>query len=223
MSLNNSADALNGLVSCSEISAATIVMKDNLLQLHANDNHIGAGYSFDNHSDNETKGEFIVRGDISREEDNRIFDIRIMPSSLQYNAKEWSIQPSDIHIHNGSISIDSFGAISGEQSISLHGTASENPGYIQLDSPVIDKALTIDMLCDSSYVANLPLGVMRLGMNWDETLERFDIFANNDLKGRSNIDLSGHFSPKTKGIHADITLDRLETAAGFPLTVRWTE
>lgn len=247
LNLNNSADALNGLVSCSEISAATIVMKDNLLQLHANDNHIGAGYSFDNHSDNETKGEFIVRGDISREEDNRIFDIRIMPSSLQYNAKEWSIQPSDIHIHNGSISIDSFGAISGEQSISLHGTASENPGdklsfnlerfdlsivnsllpsdlgirgavtgYIQLDSPVIDKALTIDMLCDSSYVANLPLGVMRLGMNWDETLERFDIFANNDLKGRSNIDLSGHFSPKTKGIHADITLDRLETGYAQP-------
>ncbi len=247
LSIDNSGDALNGLVSCSEISAATLMMKDNILQLHANDNHIGAGYSFDNQSDNEAKGELIVRGDISREDDNRIFDIRIMPSSLQYNTKEWNIQPSDIRIHNGSISIDSFGAISGEQSISLHGNASENTGdvltfnlerfdlsiinsilpsdlgvrgtmtgFVRLDSPISDKSLTIDVLCDSSYIANVPLGVMRAGMDWDESKERFEIYAHNDLKGKSSIDLGGHFIPATKRIYADATLDRFEIGYAQP-------
>ena len=82
LKVDNAGNALNGIATCNEISAASIVMNDNLLQIHANDNHIGAGFSFDNHSDSETKGEFIVNSNVSREDDSRIFDIRIMPSSL---------------------------------------------------------------------------------------------------------------------------------------------
>ena len=248
LSIDNEDNSLNGIASCGEISAASIIMNDNLLQLHANDNHIGAGFSFDNHSDSETRGELIVNGNVSRDdEDSRIFDIRIMPSSLHYNSQEWNIQPSDIRIQEGSISIDSFGAISGEQTISLHGQASEDSGdvlslYLErfdlslisamlpkdfgirgaatgvasLTSPISDREILVDMLCDSSYVANVPLGVFKVGMDWNDTDERFDFKAKNDLDGRENVDVLGYYSPKAKYLSSHATFDGFDVGYAQP-------
>ena len=247
MTVDNLGSTLNGIATCSEISAASLIMNDNILQLHANDNHIGAGFSFDNHSESETKGEFIVNGKVSREDDSRIFDIRIMPSALKYNSREWSIQPSDIRIEDDEISIDSFGAISGEQSISLHGVASNNPGDIlslylerfdlsmvnamlpkdfgikgaitgsaSINSPVNDKEISIDMLCDSAYVANIPLGVFGLNMNWNDDTQRFEFNAKNELMGRNSINLTGSLAPKTKQLYAGATFDRFDVGYAQP-------
>ena len=247
ISLDNSGNALNGVAKCNEISAASIIMNDNILQLHANDNHLGAGFSFDNHSDSETRGEFIVNGNVSREDESRIFDIKIMPSSLHYNSKEWYIQPSDIRIQDGNVNIDSFGAISGEQSISLHGRASDTPGDIltlylerfdlsilntflpedfgikgaltgtaSITSPVNDREISVDMLCDSFYIANIPMGVLKAGMTWDDKQERFDFHAKNDFTGRSSIDLSGNLSPKSRALYADVSFDRFDPGYAQP-------
>ena len=248
MTLDNSGDALNGVVTCNEISAATIIMNDNLLQLHANDNHFGAGFSFENHGDSDARGEFIVSGDVSREDESRIFDIRIMPSSFHYNSREWYIQPSGIRIEDGNINIDSFGAISGEQSISLHGAASDNAGdvlslYLErfdisilnaflpkdfgikgtatglasLMSPINDKEINVDMICDSSYVANIPLGELELGMSWNEDDECFDFHTRNDLMGRRSIDVAGQFSPRAKTLYAGASFDHFDVGYAQPL------
>ena len=248
MTLDNSGDALNGVVTCNEISAATIIMNDNLLQLHANDNHFGAGFSFENHGDSDARGEFIVSGDVSREDESRIFDIRIMPSSFHYNSREWYIQPSGIRIEDGNINIDSFGAISGEQSVSLHGAASDNAGdvlslYLErfdisilnaflpndfgikgtvtglasLTSPVNDKELNVDMICDSSYVANIPLGELELGMTWNEDNECFDFHTRNNLMGRRSLDVAGQFSPRAKTLYAGASFDHFDVGYAQPL------
>ena len=249
LSIDNEDNTLNGIASCGEISAASIIMNDNLLQLHANDNRIGAGFSFDNHSDSETRGELIVNGKVSRdEEDGRIFDIRIMPSALHYDSQEWNIQPSDIRIQEGSFSVDSFGAVSGEQSISLHGQASEDSGdvlslYLErfdlslisamlpkdfgikgaatgvasLISPISDREILVDMLCDSSYVANVPLGVFKMGMTWDDTAERFDFKAKNNLAGKENIGVSGYFKPKAKYLSVQAGFDGFDIGYAQPL------
>ena len=239
LKVNNNDDALNGLVSCSEISAASIITKDNILQLHANNDHIGAGFSFDNHGTySETKGEFIVNGKVSKEEESRIFDIRIMPSSLQYNSNEWNIQPSDIRIQGGSLFVDSFGAISGEQAISLHGRASENPGDVislslerfdisvlnslmnkdfgikgavtgaaSLISPLSNKEFAAEILCDSSYVANVPLGVLKLNAEGDATAKTIGFHLENELQGKSSINVTGDFLPQKKAVNVSAKLD----------------
>lgn len=248
VTLDNKDNALNGLASCSEISLASLTMNDNLLQLHANDNRIGAGFSFDNHSDSETRGEFIVNGKVSREDESRIFDVRIMPSSLHYNSRKWNIQPSDIRIHGSNIFVDSFGAVSEEQSISLHGRASENPedvislylerfdisvlnsilpgdfgikgavtGIASLTSPISGKEIMVDMLCDSTYVADIPMGTLNAGMAWNEDSQSFDFNVRNELEGRKNIGVDGAFFPQKKSIQASVILDRFKTGYAQPL------
>ena len=248
MTLDNDNGVVKGELSCGEISAAGMTLKDNLLQLYAHDNHIGAGYSFDNHTDNETNGEFIVNGQISAEDDNRTYELHIRPSSLKYNSKEWSIQPSTIIIDGRNISVDSFGAVSGEEFVSLHGRASENAGDIlslqlerfdlsainalmpsdygvrgavtgtaTLSSPVDDMNIDIELLCDSTYIANMPLGVITLGSKWNERDRKFDFFAQNELKSKRNLDVSGYFKPKDRIIKADIGLDRFQVGYAQPL------
>lgn len=247
MTVDNSDNALNGMASCSEISLASITMNDNILQLHANDDRIGAGFSFDNHGDSETKGEFIVNGKVSKEDDSRIFDIRIMPSSLHYNSRKWNIQPSDIRIQDGSMHVDSFGAISDEQSISLHGRASETPGdvislYLErfdisvvnsllpddlgirgavtgiasLTSPISGKEIMVDMICDSSYVADIPLGVLKAGVNWNDSRESFDFNVYNELEGENSVDFSGGFFSKKKMLQAEARFNRFEVGYAQP-------
>ena len=222
-------------------------MKDNLLQLHANDNHIGAGFSFDNHSENETKGELIINGKVSKEEDSKIFDIKIMPSSLHYNSKQWNIQPSNLRMQDGNISVDSFGAISDEQSISLDGKISDSHGdlltlYVErfdlsminallprdfgikgavsgmasIASPINEKDLTVDMVCDSSYIADRPIGTLKLGTKGNRSNNCFDFHINNLLSEKKNIDVSGNLFTEPKSITAKANLDHLEVGYAQP-------
>ena len=71
LNIDNLNNSLKGAMTCKEISVANIKVTDNLLQLYCHDNWVGAGYSFDNHAENETSGEFIVNGEVSGEEGNR--------------------------------------------------------------------------------------------------------------------------------------------------------
>ena len=247
VTFNNDNSNLNGEITCDEIAAASIRMNDNIFNIHADDNRIGAGFSFDNHSDPQTKGELIINGKVSRIEDTPVFDIQIKPSSLHFNSKEWNVQPSNIRIDNGNIELDSFGAVSGEQSIGLFGRASADtedmltlnlerfdisiintliPSYFgikgavtgiaQLKSPLSDMEIMVDMLCDSTYIANQPLGEVSMGTRWNDSQERFDFFADNNLMGAHNLNINGYYSPEKNRIHADAGLSRLNIGHAQP-------
>ena len=125
MTFDNSDGSLNGEMKCDEIAASKIFMKDNIFKLHLDENHFGAGFSFDNHNETEARGELIVNGEISKEEESLVLDINIKPSSFHYDSKEWNIQQSNIRLHSDEVSIDSFGVISGEQAIGLFGKISD--------------------------------------------------------------------------------------------------
>lgn len=247
LNIDNLNNSLKGAMTCKEISVANIKVTDNLLQLYCHDNWVGAGYSFDNHAENETSGEFIVNGEVSGEEGNHIFELDIKPSALRYNSKEWSIQPSKIRIEGQDISIDSFGAVSGEEFISLHGKVSEDYGDVLslqlerfdlsainsllpsdfgvrgavtgnaiLSSPMSNVKLDVDMICDSSYIANIPLGVVTLGTQWNETERQFDFYALNELMGAHNLNVTGSFKPKGSILNTDIQLDKMQVGYAQP-------
>ena len=247
MEFNNSSHTLSGQMRCDEISASSLNMHDNILNIHINDNRIGAGFSFDNHSESETRGEFIINGIVTREEDAPVFDIAIRPSSVHYNSREWYIQPSTIRVNGKNVDVDSFGLVSGDQSIGMFGRISDETeelltlnlerfdmsiinamlpgdfgfkgaltGIAQVKSPLSEMELMVDMLCDSTYVANIPLGEVRLGTTWDESQDRFNFFANNTLLKTSNLNMEGYFIPSKNRIHADAQLNRLKIGYAEP-------
>lgn len=244
---DNADSSLNIKFSSEEFKVATLKMSDNSLQIFADNDHIGLGYSYDNHSELENRGEFIIHGNLSRNMDRPDLEIDIKPSTLHLNSREWNILPSSLFINNEIIDIKNFGLISGEQSVSIAGKTSRTQkdtlalslrrfdismansvlpsdfgfrgaltGNVQLVSPLNDKGILADLICDSTYVANVPLGVLDLGTQWDEERKCFDISVKNNLGGASSLNARGLLFPETGHLIADAAMNRLNVSYAQP-------
>ena len=244
---NNNDGNFTGEIYSEEIEIATLKLNDNSFRILADDDHIGLGYTYDNRSELENRGEFFVHGDLARTGADVTLDVNVLPSMLYLNSREWKIQPSHMKIDPDGVDVTSMELISGEQSVRLYGKVSEtqtdtlslelnrfdisviNPllkkdfgirgaatGHVQVTSPIGRKSLLADMICDSTYLAGMPLGVVTLGSRWDEDFERFDITARNEMQGQSNINAYGKFTPKTYSLEATAALDRLHVGFAEP-------
>ena len=122
--LDNKEDNLSGELNAEEIRLSSLILRDNSFMLYANDNHIGLGYTYDNHSELMNRGEFIVNGKLDRNSEGLNLGIDIRPSTLYLNSREWHIQPSELYIKGSEIDVKSLEFISGEQRIHAHGRTS---------------------------------------------------------------------------------------------------
>ena len=238
--INNDNNAINGEISINEVSAASVILNENRLNILADDNSLGVGFSYDNRGELENRGEFVIRSLFERIEDKVKMDINILPTTLYFNSREWNVQPSHLTAYGSEIDIESIEFTSSEQRIHIQGkTSGENKetltlnldrfdmsvlnsitstdlglsgaatGKVQLTSPLKNFGLLADMICDSTQIAKIPLGVLNIGSNWDEQNNRFNINLSNNLNGTSNIAASGHLYPKTKKLEAKADLNKL--------------
>ena len=123
----NDSTGLSGEMRSETINVATLSLKNNSFKLFANDNHIGAGYTYDNQGELVNRGEFYILGDLVRNADDRLqCKISMLPSSIYLNAREWNIMPSNVDICGKDINIGNMEFRSGEQSVRLHGGMSES-------------------------------------------------------------------------------------------------
>lgn len=245
--INNDNDLLGGEISIKEASVASVLLNNNRLQLLADNNNLGVGFSYDNHGELDNRGEFVIRSLFERLDDKVMMDINLLPTTLYFNSKEWNIQPSHLTIHGSDIDVEAIEFTSSEQRIFLSGKASDNrketmtlsmdrfdmsainsiigtnlglsgaaTGKIHLTSPLKDFGLLADMICDSTYIGGLPLGVLEIGSNWDEQFNRFNIDIRNGLGGTNNIIASGKLHPKQKTLEATAELNRLNIGYAQP-------
>lgn len=92
------------------------------------------------------------------------------------------------------------------EEISVSGTAT---GDVMLISPMKEKGLLADIICDSTFVAGEPLGIVKVGSFWNEEFQRFDLALKNEYQGKSNIDAVAKLSPKARILDAEVKLDSL--------------
>ena len=237
---NNDNDALNGEITVKEASVASVLLSDNRLQILADDNSLGAGYSYDNHGELENRGEFVIRSMFERIKTGLNIDINVLPTTLYFNSKEWSVQPSHLTVNGSEIDVESMEFTNSEQRIYLTGKTSANQketltlnldrfdlsvinsligtelgisgaatGNIQLTSPLQNFGLLADMICDSTHIAGIPLGVLQASSSWNDKFNRFDIDFRNGLEGSNNIIANGKLYPKNKRLEATADLNHL--------------
>ena len=89
-------------------------------------------------------------------------------------------------------------------------------GQAQLTSPLSSKGLLADMICDSTYLAGMPMGVVTIGSRWNEAFEQFELTARNELSGHSNINAFGKYTPKNRALEASASLNRLHVGYAEP-------
>lgn len=238
---DNLEESFNADLKCDEIMVASVKLSDNTLQAHADDNHLGIGFTYDNHSELINRGEFILSSTFSRDEDGMLeTDLEIKPSSLYLNSKKWDILPASVALKGHEMKVKSFGLTSGEEFIGMNGGTSEFSrdtlgielhrfdisilnnvlgdkfgikgsvtGNARITSPLPEKGILIDMICDSTHIASRPLGIVSIGSRLNEEKGGFDIALINEIEGRNSIILNGNIALKEKRINAEAQLDRL--------------
>ena len=167
-------------------------------------------------------------------------DLNVLPSALYLHSKEWGILPSTIMMTEKGIDIDSFALVSGDEQVRLDGRMSKTQtdtlalnldrfdisiinqlvdglgirgaatGHIQLTSPLTDKSILIDILCDSTSIADVPLGELNIGSRWDEVKKNFALHANTMLDGKNTLDINGTLVPDSRILDITAELDGMK-------------
>lgn len=129
LDMDNRNGNISGRLSSGSINAASFILQNNIIDIFADENHVGIGFSYENNGDLENKGEIISICDISREEDGQLlYRIEVLPSSIYLNSDEWNIYQSEAAVKGKDISIRNIELRSGEQSITATGGMSQDKG-----------------------------------------------------------------------------------------------
>ncbi len=163
LSLSNSGNELKGEVTCDSLQISSISLVNDRLELLAHDDHIGARYSYDNESEPVNKGEIVVTGNVSRDEDGVGMALDISPSALYVNSREWNILESRMMFKGKDISIDGFEMTSGDQLLRISGrTSAERKDTLALDLERFDISVLNAFLGDDFGVRGAATGNVRL-------------------------------------------------------------
>ncbi len=95
----------------------------------------------------------------------------------------------------------------------IRGAAS---GNVRLTSPMSSRGLLADIICDSTYIANEPVGTVTAGSTWNEEFRRFEIIARNELNGKRNIDARASLIPKKRILDGEVRLDSISVKYAEP-------
>ncbi len=124
--INNRDTSLRAQLESREARFATMVLKNNNLNLFANNNRLGLSYSYNNEGELENKGELYATGHLSRTVKEELgINLDFLPSSIFINSQEWNIRKSAIAIEGKDIHIPNLEFDSHNQKISLSGGISK--------------------------------------------------------------------------------------------------
>ena len=127
MRLNNINGSLTGEITGKTINAATLTLENNSFKMFAKDNFIGFGYTYENPGELINRGEVFITGNFSRDENDLInCHVRMLPSRVLLNSREWNINPSSLDIKGKDIDIRTIEFTSGDQSVRLSGGYSDS-------------------------------------------------------------------------------------------------
>ncbi len=124
MKADNFEDSVNGDLSSEEFRFAGVTLTNNYMKVLADDNHLGASYSFENESDLENRGEIVLNAGFSREDDRLDISLDLLPTAVYLNSKEWKIQPSALKMKGSQVIVDSLEIVSGNERIYAYGKTS---------------------------------------------------------------------------------------------------
>ena len=136
LKLDNKEGGLNGTATGSEISAAGLSLKNDNISIHAKDNNLGIGITYDNQTEAGDKGELFLSGELDKTASGElVIRGKTLPSNICYNGDNWKISPASIDLVGKDISIGNLVASCGNQSIKVDG------GY----SPTRSDTLSVDL------------------------------------------------------------------------------
>ena len=92
------------------------------------------------------------------------------------------------------------------------GIGGKTTGSALLISPLNDAGIIADIICDSTTISNELLGTLKAQCKWNEEFKRFDFNCNNNLAGKTSLDIMGNYSPKADFMEAKVDFDKFNVS-----------
>ena len=134
--LDNYLDALTGQITGSTISVSGAQLSNNHLSFYVEDNQVSLGYLFENDTEDDTRAELYLTGDLSRGENGLEVTACALPSNIFYHGNGWTLSSGDIFFADGRIQVDSLVARHEDQQLLVNG------GYAKAHADTL--AITMD-------------------------------------------------------------------------------
>jgi hypothetical protein len=121
MDFDNRNNALRADVTGSAINLGGIELRDNHLDIMADDDRINLSYSFDNQTANISKADLRLTGDLSRDADGLSVTASVLPSTIHYHGNRWNLDSDDVTLQGGDLQVERFRIRNGRQSLVVDG------------------------------------------------------------------------------------------------------
>lgn len=144
LDLDNGDDALNCTVTGTEFSLSrSLILKNDALMLYANDNNVGLGFSFNNMTDPEDRGELYLTGDLSQSSPGKpVLEAQSLTSNIYLKGQQWRFDPASYHYSDGSVEVRGLNISNGDQNFAIDGGVSqEKPDTLMVSINNVDLAL----------------------------------------------------------------------------------
>ena len=121
MDLDNRNNALRADVTGSAINLGGIELRDNHIDLMVDDDRVSLNYTFDNQTDEVSKADLRLTGDLARDAAGLAVVASVLPSSIYYNGARWIVDSDDVTVQRGDLKVDRFRLRNGRQSLVIDG------------------------------------------------------------------------------------------------------
>ncbi len=151
--IDNDEDNLSGKIECERVQIGqTGSLQNCLVKLYADNNNLGVGLQYENEGEVQNSGEVYALGELSRDPlENLQANVRLLPSSVFLNSRQWSIHEGEVSLGNDGVKVDKFILSSDDQSVSVTGGLSKaNADTLQMtlerfDLSVVNPLITPDI------------------------------------------------------------------------------
>ena len=85
------------------------------------DDRVSLNYTFDNQTDEVSKADLRLTGDLARDAAGLAVVASVLPSSIYYNGVRWIVDSDDVTVQRGDLKVDRFRLRNGRQSLVIDG------------------------------------------------------------------------------------------------------
>ena len=121
LALDNRGSAVTASLRGGILELGDMQLKDNRLDIKADDNHIDLKYLFDNPDEDMRKANLAAQVDLLREENALTMLGRVLPSAFTFDGRTWDLHSGDIRYRKGDVRVEQLTVQHGRQSILIDG------------------------------------------------------------------------------------------------------
>jgi hypothetical protein len=121
MDFDNRNNAIRADVTGAAFNLGGIELRDNHLDIMADDDRINLTYTFDNQNAQASKADLRITGDLARDADGLSITASVLPSTIHYHGNRWALDSDDVTLQGGDLQVDRFRIRNGRQSLVVDG------------------------------------------------------------------------------------------------------